>query len=897
MCGHRMIIFKLSGCTSSNPSIFSNVRHEKAIKSMKILFILLLWCIIVQKSQTSSVEGPPQPLHPLATVFQQLVEACGVDARDKVCPGDDMVLKTGISMVNAYSALLMQDTAQEILHEVFYHIEPDSPLGMKISHILAVLSFSQGELGTAETYWDTLRTGDLLAHRSLAAQLIMTGTDDIALEVFNNYTTTIGARYLAMLDVNDINYTFAARSANATEEKEKGAGEVYDAAEMEAFNGGKNAVIPRENITSTEDLFMSYLYNEAGGTVRVRPPLADVLLASTLIETMTPSLQFQLGVGLAKMGLFDLSLKHVGVSATPWENPLYRLRARLSFPPVQSGVRALAQAVDSFEQQGEMLLLFREHGSSTELMQSICNSLNEAALALQALPLLHLAGYSSPRHNFVIGHSPVALPVLLSEVLQNMCPPLAPDDMDPLPLVDRESSDQVLTNMETEVDAKGVKDSNEASEKFPPLRIGFLSGSFDGQPGHTVAGLLESLSKKARRKVILTALSFPTPRDNTTDLMNKLFDNHVNLNPHNKTQAIERIRASEQDLLIFTDAGLDSRTFALAHERLVRYQALLWGWGGTLGIPSVDFYIVPEPLWRNAACATVDPHSFSGDHEMRIAAKPQELFAEQTLFLDGVPPLPSYMKSNLNPRVLASADSALSSNFLLPPKNSSHLYLIPCSVKQVHPEFDSALSILLQTDPQAVVVLAVPRTGRDSLPSTHFAVRHDLMHPTNPTAAVNKFRLRLRRLVSSAISRVRVLPPLERTVFEALQQRAGIILDPFPVGLHGPIIESLSRGIPVVSAPALQECTNRHADGIMEAFGVNPHSSPTSSGSTGDEDASETNSIFSPTTPEEYAVLAVQVQHDRALREKMLPTRSARDVMKSSRSQGEQLLDFAKALT
>ena len=56
-------------------------------------------------------------------------------------------------------------------------------------------------------------------------------------------------------------------------------------------------------------------------------------------------------------------------------------------------------------------------------MERVCDSPNEAALALQSLPLLHLAGYSSPRHSLTLGHSPVALSVLLSEVFMKMCPP------------------------------------------------------------------------------------------------------------------------------------------------------------------------------------------------------------------------------------------------------------------------------------------------------------------------------------------------------------------------------------------------------------------------------------------------------------------------------------------
>jgi hypothetical protein len=93
-----------------------------------------------------------------------------------------------------------------------------------------------------------------------------------------------------------------------------------------------------------------------------------------------------------------------------------------------------------------------------------------------------------------------------------------------------------------------------------------------------------------------------------------------------------------------------------------------------------------------------------------------------------------------------------------------HVYVFPGSVKHMHPEFDSAIAVLLRTDPYAFVsvrclqliycmcadlknvmqvILAVVRSGRDRLPPAHMAVRHDLMHPTMPTAAAAKLRNRL----------------------------------------------------------------------------------------------------------------------------------------------------------
>ena len=86
---------------------------------------------------------------------------------------------------------------------------------------------------------------------------------------------------------------------------------------------------------------------------------------------------------------------------------------------------------------------------------------------------------------------------------------------------------------------------------------------------------------------------------------------------------MERILAARPDFLLFSDAGLDSRVFAMAHERLAPLQGALWGWGGSLGIPSIDYYIAPEVLWMKSKCRLSDKNA-----EFSI---PQELYSEQVI--------------------------------------------------------------------------------------------------------------------------------------------------------------------------------------------------------------------------------------------------------------------------
>jgi hypothetical protein len=235
----------------------------------------------------------------------------------------------------------------------------------------------------------------------------------------------------------------------------------------------------------SDEYLLNILLNEAQGEIRSTIKLTDLLLITTTVRVMESKLRFRLGVGLAKLGLFDLSLRHVWLSATPWEAPLYKLRAKLVFSPIHSSIRALASAVDNFENQGENIL--SQFAPSAALMIPICNSLNEAALALQSLPLLHLAGFASPRQNLLLGHSPVALPVLLSEIFDNMCPPQQVPQVLSKQLLKHKQQQQQgdLYEIKNSGDNVNIKKSNE----FPRIfKLGIVSGSFDGIIGRIMIG-------------------------------------------------------------------------------------------------------------------------------------------------------------------------------------------------------------------------------------------------------------------------------------------------------------------------------------------------------------------------------------------------------------------------
>ena len=79
------------------------------------------------------------------------------------------------------------------------------------------------------------------------------------------------------------------------------------------------------------------------------------------------------------------------------------------------------------------------------------------------------------------------------------------------------------------------------------------------------------------------------------------------------------------------DAALDGRVFALSLERLAPVQAHLWGWGGSLGMATTDYFIVPEVLWTGVQCTATfqrrtDLKTIAGRGGLVL---PQDLFHEQ----------------------------------------------------------------------------------------------------------------------------------------------------------------------------------------------------------------------------------------------------------------------------
>jgi len=208
-----------------------------------------------------------------------------------------------------------------------------------------------------------------------------------------------------------------------------------------------------------------------------------------------------------------------------------------------------------------------------------------------------------------MGHSPVSLPVLLSGVLVSMCPPKdIPAALQRHARGTRRSAPAAApspppTAANTNTTTTTPTTAAAVDNAHGKLHLGIVSGSLDAVAGRIVVGILETIGPARRTRLHLSSMCFPTPRNELTDRARRLFDQHINISPDDKTQAIDRIVDAAPDFILFSDAAYDSRVFSLAHERLAPFQAALWGWGGTVAIPTLDFFFAPAVLWHGRSCA------------------------------------------------------------------------------------------------------------------------------------------------------------------------------------------------------------------------------------------------------------------------------------------------------
>lgn len=91
------------------------------------------------------------PSHPMLKEFSFHINNCKENS--KYCDDNyhDIAL-VAAKLSNEHAALLLLDRAQAIFMDAFYYIFPESILGNKLTHMIAILAFAQGDILTVLIY-------------------------------------------------------------------------------------------------------------------------------------------------------------------------------------------------------------------------------------------------------------------------------------------------------------------------------------------------------------------------------------------------------------------------------------------------------------------------------------------------------------------------------------------------------------------------------------------------------------------------------------------------------------------------------------------------------------------------------------------------------------------------
>jgi len=280
---------------------------------MKIMFELLIWIIFMLPNYIS----PQTTQSHLNTIteFHNSIITCQKNLTDCASYNSlHRIITLSAKLANEFSVLLLHEGIDGLFNDALNLLPKNHVAYAKISHIRSIIHFSQGYTNEAQKAWEIMNSSDIAAKRSLGIQMIITGQEVNGFQRLNEYCSELSQRFIKV-----VNNSFQSNSKNSP-----------------------HRIINYQRAPSSsksEELLLAIFLNEVQGGVHLRNKRGDVVLCSEEFRSIDAEQRFRLGVGLAKLGLYDLSLRHVSMSATPWESPLFNLRARLVFQPLHGSIR------------------------------------------------------------------------------------------------------------------------------------------------------------------------------------------------------------------------------------------------------------------------------------------------------------------------------------------------------------------------------------------------------------------------------------------------------------------------------------------------------------------------------------------------------------------------------
>jgi len=249
------------------------------------------------------------------------------------------------------------------------------------------------------------------------------------------------------------------------------------------------------------------------------------------------------------------------------------------------------------------------------------------------------------------------------------------------------------------------------------------------------------------------------------------------------------------DWLHYWEIGTDAMNYYLPFFRPAPGQSGCWGWPVTSGNPSVNAYL---------SCKQLEPPDGATYYTEQLIQ-----FAH----------LPTYSVRPPAPR-----GAPLRSRFGL--EDTQHIYLCTQNLRKYHPDFDPLLADVLRTDPQGVLLIIADEQASIT----------DLL--------LNRFR----RTIPDVVSRVRVMPRMERDEYLSLTAVADVILDTLHYGGGAnTVYDAVAVGTPMITLPGEFHRT-RWAAAVNRRLGLER---------------------LIAGTPQEYVAKVVEVARDADLRQSL----------------------------
>lgn len=301
-----------------------------------------------------------------------------------------------------------------------------------------------------------------------------------------------------------------------------------------------------------------------------------------------------------------------------------------------------------------------------------------------------------------------------------------------------------------------------------PRRIGFISRFI---ARHSVSRcyshIVEAIARDSDFEVVLIST-----HDDQTQAVRETYPDFRGTYlrvPLDLERARTAVAQLQLDVLAYLDIGMDPFTYYLAFARLAPTQCVFDGHPVTTGIPNMDYYL-----------------SLDGSEP----ADAQDHYSEQLQRL-------AYGAYYFEPAVLPT--DMLSREALGLPA-SGRLYVCPMVLFKIHPDFDVAVSRILEQDPDGHVIFFHDRKY------THWSTLLGARFDTTVASIVR--------------SRVHFVPwQTDPDNFLRVIHHSSVILDPFHFGLGSTAIAVCSVGTPFVTLPS-RYARGRYAMHCANVLGV-----------------------------------------------------------------------------